>query len=264
MTLNDKTIVITRSSQDAATFISSMRQNNAKPIALPTIKLVSKGDEIVAEFIEMIKLVDPDYSIFMSSNAVRILFETAKSVNLYDELVLAVSNTSVVAVGPKTKKILEDNKIRVRLMPNTYSSVGIGEILTSVGAVGKRAIIPRSGASKPFLKQLLQKIGIHVTEMHMYNPQSINDTFEWKEFKSLFASGEIHGIIFTSASSVRAFFDVMSKEYASDTLVEKFTVIKVVAIGPFTKIELEKKCIPCTVAQIHTISGAITTLINMF
>ena len=54
MTLNDKIIVITRSSQDASTFISTMKQNNAKPIALPTIKLVSKGDEIVAEFIEKI------------------------------------------------------------------------------------------------------------------------------------------------------------------------------------------------------------------
>ena len=42
----------------------------------------------------------------MSSNAVKILFDTAKSVNLYDKLVLAVANTSVVAVGPKTKKIL--------------------------------------------------------------------------------------------------------------------------------------------------------------
>ncbi len=200
----------------------------------------------------------------MSSNAVKILFNTAKSVNLYDKLILAVANTSVVAVGPKTKKILEDHGIRVKLIPKTYSSVGIGEILTSVGAVGKRAIIPRSGASKPFLKQLLQKIGIHVTEMHMYNPQPVDDTFEWKEFRPLFASGKIHGIIYTSASSVRAFFDAMSKEYTSDALVEKFTVIKVVAIGPFTKIELEKKCIPCTMAQVHTISGAITTLTSMF
>ena len=264
MTLNDKIIVITRSSQDASAFISTMKQNNAKPIALPTIKLVSKGDEIVAEFIEKIKLVNPDYSIFMSSNAVKILFDTAKSVNLYDKLVLAVANTSVVAVGPKTKEILEDHGIRVKLVPNTYSSVGIGEILTSVGAVGKHAIIPRSGASKPFLKQLLEKIGIHVTEMHMYNPQPVNDTVEWEEFRPLFASDNINGIIYTSASSVRAFFDVMSKEYASDTLVEKFTMIKVVAIGPFTKTELEQRCIPCTVAQVHTISGAMNTLTSMF
>ena len=264
MTLNDKNIVITRSRQDAAEFISTMKQNNAKPIALPTIQLVSKGDEIVAEFIEMIKLDNPDYSIFMSSNAVKILFDTAKSVNLYDKLVLAVANTGVVAVGPKTKKILENNGIRVRLVPKTYSSVGIGEILTSVGAVGKRAIIPRSGASKPFLKQLLQKIGIHVTEIHMYNPQSVDDTLEWKEFKPLFASDNIHGIIYTSASTVRAFFDVMSKSYTSDILVEKFTMIKVVAIGPFTKIELEKKRIACTMAQVHTISGASTTLTSMF
>ncbi len=45
--LDGKTIAITRSSDDAAEFIALAEQNNATPIPLPTIELVSKGEKIV-------------------------------------------------------------------------------------------------------------------------------------------------------------------------------------------------------------------------
>ena len=45
--LNGKTIAITRSKDDASEFISLAQDNNAIPIALPTIELVSKGEKIV-------------------------------------------------------------------------------------------------------------------------------------------------------------------------------------------------------------------------
>ena len=47
--LNGKTIAITRSKDDASEFISLAQQNNATPIPLPTIELVSKGEKIVDE-----------------------------------------------------------------------------------------------------------------------------------------------------------------------------------------------------------------------
>ena len=62
--LNGKTIAITRSKDDASEFISLAQQNNATPIPLPTIELVSKGAKIVDEFLESISKYNPDYSVF--------------------------------------------------------------------------------------------------------------------------------------------------------------------------------------------------------
>ena len=76
--LEGKTIAITRSHDDASEFISLAEQNNATPIALPTIELVSKGEKIVDEFLDSVKTYNPDYSVFMSSKAVKLLFDTAK------------------------------------------------------------------------------------------------------------------------------------------------------------------------------------------
>ena len=76
--LDGKTIAITRSKDDASEFISLCEKYKATPVALPTIELVSKGEKIVDEFLESIAKYNPDYSVFMSSKAVKLLFDTAK------------------------------------------------------------------------------------------------------------------------------------------------------------------------------------------
>ncbi|MEK6817842.1 MAG: uroporphyrinogen-III synthase, partial [Thermoproteota archaeon] len=157
--LKGKTIAITRSKDDSSEFIDLVTRDNARPISLPTIELVSKGEKIVDEFLDSVKQYNPDYSVFMSSKAVTLLFDTAKKVSKFEKLQLAVANTIVMAVGPKTKIALENEGIKVAYMPNTYSSVGVGELFTKLHAVGKKVIVPRSGASTPFLKELLEKIG---------------------------------------------------------------------------------------------------------
>ena len=145
--LDGKTIAITRSKDDASEFIESAEKNNARPLPLPTIELVSKGEKIVDEFLESIKEYDPDYSVFMSSKAVKLLYNNAKKVSQLEKLQLAVANTMVMSVGPKTTLALENEGIKVNYQPTTYSSVGVGEEFTKIHAVGKKVIVPRSGAS---------------------------------------------------------------------------------------------------------------------
>jgi len=204
--LQGKTIAITRSKDDSQEFIELMTKDGAKTLPLPTIELVSKGEKIVEEFLNHLKLEDPDYSVFMSSKAVKLLFDMAKQVSKLQQLQLAVANTTVVAVGPKTKTELENEGIKVSHMPKRFSSVGVGEVFTKLNAVGKKVIVPRSGASTPFLKNLLEKIGLEVNEIHLYDVCAFRDTTQWNEFRELFSQSKIDGIVFTSVSSVRAFF----------------------------------------------------------
>ena len=237
--LDGKTIAITRSKDDATEFISLAEKNGATPIPLPTIELVSKGEKIVDEFLESIKQYNPDYSVFMSSKAVKLLFDIAKQVGKFEQLQLAVANTTVMSVGPKTTTALEKEGIKVNHQPATYSSVGVGEELTTIHAVGKKVIIPRSGASTPFLKELLNKIGVDVLEIHLYDVCTFRDTTRWNRFRELFSQNKVDGVVFTSVSSVRGFFDIMSKDYNTETLLENLEKLSVVSIGPFTSDELK-------------------------
>lgn len=259
-----KTVAITRSHEDAAEFVSLAKQDGIRTYALPTIQLVSKGQQIVDEFLESVAQHSPDYSVFMSSKAVRLLFETSRQNSKLDELRLAVANTTVLAVGPKTAAALEEYKIQVNHMPHkTYSSVGVGEVFTMLGAVGKKVIIPRSGASTPFLKELLGKIGLDVLEIHLYDVCAFRDTTAWNEFRQVFSQGRVDGIVFTSASSVRGFFEIMSRDHDATTLLSNLQETAVVAIGPFTANELKKFDVQNTVSQVHTVPGALDTLKGM-
>ncbi len=260
--LDGKTVAITRSKDDATEFIVLAEQNGATPIPLPTIELVSKGEKIVDEFLISIEQYNPDYSVFMSSKAVKLLFDTAKQAGKFESLQLAVANTTVMSVGPKTTIALEKEGIKVNHQPTTFSSVGVGEEFTAIHAVGKKVIIPRSGASTPFLKELLNKIGIDVLEIHLYDVCAFRDTTQWNGFRELFSQNKVDGVVFTSASSVRGFFDIMSKDYDAETLLDNLTKLSVVSIGPFTSDELKKFNVKNTVAEVHTIAGAFDSMKN--
>ena len=260
--IEGKTIAITRSRDDSQEFIDLITKERGNVLPLPTIELVSKGEKIVDEFLSALADGDPDYSVFMSSKAASLLFETAKKVGKFEELQLAIANTIVLAVGPKTKDALEKENVKVAYMPQRYSSVGIGEIFTKLNAVGKKVIVPRSGASTPFLKDLLEKIGLHVTELYLYDVCAFRDTSQWNEFRDLFSQDKIDGIIFTSASSVRAFFEIMTKDHDENQLVDMLHKTMVVSIGPFTANELKKFNVKNVVADVHTILGSFNVLVK--
>jgi len=260
--IEGKTIAITRSRDDSQEFIDLITKERGNVLPLPTIELVSKGEKIVDEFLSALADGDPDYSVFMSSKAASLLFETAKKVGKFEELQLAIANTIVLAVGPKTKDALEKENVKVAYMPQRYSSVGIGEIFTKLNAVGKKVIVPRSGASTPFLKDLLEKIGLHVTELYLYDVCAFRDTSQWNEFRDLFSQDKVDGIIFTSASSVRAFFEIMTKDHDENQLVDMLHKTMVVSIGPFTADELKKFNVKNVVADVHTILGSFDVLVK--
>lgn len=262
--INGKTIAITRSKEDSEEFIELVSKENATPISLPTIELITKGEKIVEEFLESTKNYDPDYSVFMSSKAVKLLFDSAKKTSMYEKLQLAVANTIVIAVGPKTKSALELEGIKVSHIPKRFSSVGVGEVFTRLNAVGKKVLVPRSGASTPFLKTLLEKIGLNVKEILLYDVCAFRDTTLWNTFRQLFSQNKVDGIIFTSASSVRAFFEIMKKDYDEKTLLHNLQKIKIVSIGPFTAEELNKFALKNTVSNVHTVPGALETIKNIF
>ena len=257
-------IAITRSKDDSEEFIELVTQQNGSPITLPTIELVSKGEKIVDEFLETIKTENPDYSVFMSSKAVKLLIESARKCSKFPALQLAIANTIVIAVGPKTREVLENENIKVAHMPERYSSVGIGEIFTKLNALGKKAIVPRSSASTPFLKKLLEKIGINIVELYLYDVCAFRDPTEWNEFRQLFSQNKIDGIIFTSASSVRAFFEIMTNDFSSEQLVQLLMQTKVIAIGPFTADELKKFNVQNIIANVHTVKGSVDAVLEAF
>lgn len=248
--LKNKIIAITRSEQDAAEFLHRVAELGGRGIALQTIEVVPKGPEAVKEFLEKLEKKKHDYCAFMSPQSVRILFDHAGK-----EALLALKSTNVIAVGPKTREALVDHGVSVRLMPAKFSSAGLAELLSLLKAKKEKIIIPRSGAANEFATKALEDMGMKVDEVFLYTVRTAPVTFAWNEFPDLLLQKKVDAMIFTSASSVGSFFEIMEKVGSGNFQLDSLT--KVVSIGPLTSKELEGRMIKCYEAEEHTVAGAL-------
>ncbi|HEY3095032.1 MAG TPA: uroporphyrinogen-III synthase [Nitrososphaera sp.] len=247
--LKNKVLAITRNEYNAREFSQLVSQDGGRAIALPTIELVPEGPKAAKEFLEKLQKEKHDYCAFMSSKAVNIMFDSAGR-----EAALALKSTVVIAVGPKTKQALQENGVEVRLMPDSFSSEGLVDLLLTMEPKGKRIIIPRSGVANEFATKVLADIGMQVDEIPLYTVRTCAVSFVWKEFSDLLWQKRVDAVVFTSSSSVNSFFEILGK--VSTGSLQLATLTKVVSIGPFTTKELKKRKIKCFEAKEHTIRGA--------
>ena len=96
--------------------------------------------------------------------------------------------------------------------------------------------------------------------LHLYDVCAFRDTTQWNEFRELFSKSKVDGIVFTSASSVRGFFEIMQKDHDESKLIENLEKMQVVAIGPFTADELKNFKVKNIVSEVHTVLGSFDTL----
>src|ERR671924_280466 len=143
--LKNKILAITRSDRDAKEFLQLVKEQGGRAIPLPTIEIVPKDPQVAEEFLDKLRKKKHHYCAFMSQQAVSVLFDLA-----YDKVAPVLKSTTVIAVGPKTKQILEERGIEVKIMLKKFSSVGLVDLLSKIEPAGKKIIIPRSSAANEF------------------------------------------------------------------------------------------------------------------
>lgn len=248
--LKDKVLAITRSERDAKEFLQLVREQGGRAIALPAIEIVPKGPEVAEQFIDKLRKKKHYYCAFMSQQAVNILFDLAR-----DKIAPVLKSTTVIAVGPKTKQSLEEHGIKVGLVLEKFSSFGLIDLLSRIEPAGKKIIIPRSGAANNFATDALIRLGMDVDEILLYTVRTRAVEPIWKEFCDLLLQKRVDAIIFTSASNVNSFFEIMDRVSKDELQLDSIT--KVISIGPFTSKVLRGRGIECFEAEEHTVRGAL-------
>jgi len=257
--LTGKLLAITRKGADAQEFSRLVISEGGESISLPTIDIVPKGLEVIPEFISIMREKKYDYCMFMSSQAVDVLFDLALKVNKVEEIILALNSSIIVAIGPKTKSSLISHGIAVKMMPGEYSSQGIVCLFSKMdnGIIkGKKIIIPRSEKAKEFIRKALSCLGMTVDEFFLYDVKTSGTNTVWEDFVALLKQKKVNAIIFTSASTVQSFFEIM-RRLSYDTYSVISNVKAIIAIGPATSEELRKRNIKAFESKEHTIRGTL-------
>lgn len=261
--MRNRIIAITTSGRSISEFSARVISEGGRVIALPTIDIIPSKPKVVEELVKTITSRNHDICAFLSANAVDVLFNLAIKTSHTNDLVSLLNSRKIIAIGPNTKKRLNEYKINVHMVPDKYSTHGLIEMLASnINLVeGKSIIIPRSGEADAFVKRSLLNLGmIRVDEIILYNVKSSKavDKKIWGEFVSLLAMKKLDCFIFTSPSSVKALFRILKNSYNMRNIECELNSVKTtIAIGPRTWQELRRRGIQASVPEIHTNIGAL-------
>lgn len=178
-------------------------------VHLPLIKIVPclKAQESFQEMDGFTHL------IFTSKNGVEVFFSLFKG---------ELKNKILGAVGKVTALYLEKHGYPPQLVAGEETQEGLIELLKKEKLENSNLLLPGSSRSRPLLQRFLQEKGIRYKAVALYHTELIKP----QELPNLESFNEI---IFTSPSTVEAFFQIFS------TIPKG---IKLTPIGPVTQISL--------------------------
>ena len=215
--------------------IALARSHGFDVIAAPMIELNDHRDSNFDGVVQRVLTYKSDIVIFTSANGIAF---TLQKLDLPDRFIRALNRTCVIAIGSKTKKALEKHGIRVSLMPESYSSKGIAEMLCEID--GKVIEVVRSLHGDPALiRSLEEHAGVEVHETAVYELVLPLDGRQQRLINDALAGG-IDAFAFTSAMTVRNFMEVARIMDAESRIVDVLNRRIVAAIGPPTAEVLRK------------------------
>ncbi|NIU84313.1 MAG: hypothetical protein GWN64_12780, partial [Candidatus Thorarchaeota archaeon] len=212
-----------------------------KPYVVPTVEIKPQRDErLITQLCNRILTERIEFLIFMSVNGVTSLMKHLEKIGLKANFLKRLNRTTIIAVGPKTRRELENQGVKVNLVPKRYSSQGIVESLEKMDLRQKTVVIPRSNKSSVYLTRELERLGAKVLEAPIYKSTLPSDHSKVLSFVDDLKKGEIDIVTFTSSSTARNLFKIANKHLLADDLRSCLTKTVITAIGPVTRRTLEE------------------------
>ncbi|SFM17104.1 uroporphyrinogen-III synthase [Methanolobus profundi] len=197
-----------------------------EPLAVPMIELADMKDEYFDGFVEHVMSGVSDYVIFTSANGIDF---TLSKIEDREGFIDALNATKVIAIGPTTRKALEDLGINVLGMPGVYSSEGLVEFLCP-DVKGKVIDTARSFYGSTLLIEGLKECGAEVHETKVYTLTKPEGSAQ-EDFISRVLAREIDVFAFTSSMMVRNFFEHAVDQSSKKDVIDIMNDSIVAAIG---------------------------------
>lgn len=192
-----KRIAVTRPARYLPKAAEYLKSKGLEAVPVPMMELIPRKDGGIDSFIERLSAGQVDVVILTSQNGLRFLLERFGDPEYFIELMHGVE---VIAIGPKTKKALEEYCIFAKSMPAVYSSEGI---VREFQLPGRHVEVLRSNHGNPILITGLEAGGAAVTETILYDIVPLKGDAQ-EAFVREALSGNIDAFTFTSIMTAKS------------------------------------------------------------
>ncbi len=247
-----KRIVVTRAREQASALSSKIESLGGEAFEFPAIKITETTDKKPLD--QAILNADSyQWIIFTSVNGVKYFFKRMQELN---KDIRTLGNAKICAIGPVTKRHLEEKGLIVDYMPEKFVAEKIIEGLSQRLEKGDRILLPRADIARPILVEAMSSMGMQVEEVITYH--TVTENRDQEELLDKLREKMIDYITFTSSSTVLNFLAVFPDEATKNKLL---IGVKIACIGPVTeKTARDNGLHPDIVAENYTIDGLVEAI----
>ena len=229
--LAGKRIVVTRARAQASALSDELAALGAEVFEMPAIE-IGAPDSYDALDAALSCLETYDWLVFTSANGVERFFARLAEGACFPECARdarALAHARIAAIGPATASQLAAHGIVPDVVPSEYRAEAVFEALVENGLTAeKRVLIPRAQEAREALPRLLASFGAQVDVVPVYRTE-LPASSSADRTRSLFASGNVDAVTFTSSSTVRNLLTLLGAEAH-----ELLRSIDLFSIGPVT------------------------------
>ena len=243
-------VLVGRARHQAGALSSELRNRGASVIEIPFIE-IRKPRSFKPLDSALKSLATYDWLILTSVNGVEAMWDRLNKLRLPPS---RVDGLRIAAIGPATRKAIEQRGVKVDVVPKEYVAESVVRSLKSK-VKGKRVLLVRAKVARDVIPHELRKAGADVDVVEAYEtvvPQSsrarLRAVLEDPKKRP-------HVVTFTSSSTVRNFVALLGKQRP------RHHDLLFASIGPVTSATLREMDLPVDVeAKEYNIPGLIETI----
>jgi uroporphyrinogen-III synthase len=255
-------VLVGRAKHQAGVLSGELRERGATVIEIPFIE-IRKPKSFKPLDGALKSLHTYDWLILTSVNGVEAMWERMRKLTLRQG---HRRSLRVAAIGPATKKAIEQRGQRVHIVPKEYVAESVVRSLKNK-VKGKRVLLVRAKVARDVIPHELRKAGAHVDVVEAYEtlvPQSSRSLL-----RAILNNPEKRPqlVTFTSSSTVRNFVELLGSHRAARGRERprhsSLDGILMASIGPVTSATLRELGLPVGIAaQEFTIPGLVAAIVR--
>jgi uroporphyrinogen III methyltransferase/synthase len=228
--LSGKRVLVTRSQSQASELARQIEALGGTAIEFPVIRLQAPADEAAVKAIDaaMERLGDFSWMVFTSVNGVDYFLQHLRDRGMD---IKACGKAKIAVVGKKTEAALLRCGLAAQVIPVQSQQEGLVEAMLPWLQVGQEALLPTSNLARDVLPQELERRGVRVTIIHVY--ENVPTSEGGSAALELLQAGAIDAITFTSSSTVKNLLWALG-DLGAENPLELLRHAKIACIGPIT------------------------------
>ena len=224
--LMGKRILVTQSSNSGKLLACRLKELGAEVWHLPQVEYL-KFESYREVDRELQRLNEYKYILFTSPNGVEFFLNRLKCLEISINTL-----PDVIAIGDKTKKVLETWGIKIAYKTDRFLPHEVVKFIAECLQDGEKILFPKSEKAS-ILESKLREERLPVKYLPVY--KAVRAKVEADHLLELIDARKIDFITFVSPAAVNNFFESLTDEKR-----ERLTDIKMVSMGPNTTAEIKK------------------------